>query len=52
LIGARLAQRLIRRGYPGAVMFAGAVLPVIGQSLSIPAALGPRSLAFGLLVAG
>jgi MFS family permease len=52
LVGGRLAQPLVRRGYLGTVMVAGAVLPVIGQILDIPAALGPQPLAFPLLIAG
>jgi predicted MFS family arabinose efflux permease len=52
LIGARLAQPLVRRGYLGPLMVAGALLLVVGQSLSIPAAFAHRSIAFWLLVAG
>jgi MFS family permease len=52
LVGARLAQPLVRRGLLGPLMVGGSILFVAGQVLNIPAALGPRALAFPLLVAG
>jgi MFS family permease len=52
LVGARLAQPLVNRGYLGRLMVAGAVLLVVGQLLNIPAAFAGHAIAFAVLTAG